>query len=101
MYMNFLLKDYQVAMAVTFVVLLPRHRPGHAQILDLIVTACSLHIICTSYNNAPLNNKKILEAFVSEVIFGFEVLQKVYVTERASCTHPLSRRKQVRGLVKC
>lgn len=58
MYMNFILKDYQVAMAVTFVVLLPTHCPGHAQILDLTVTAYSLHIICTSYNNAPLNNKK-------------------------------------------
>lgn len=92
MYMHFILKDHQLAMAVTFAVLLPTHCLGHAQILD---------IICTSYNNAPLNNKKILEAFVSEVIFGFEVLQKVYVTERASCTHPLSRKKQVRRLVKC
>lgn len=47
--MHFILKDHQLAMAVTFAVLLPTHCLGHAQILD---------IICTSYNNAPLNNKK-------------------------------------------
>lgn len=80
--MNFIVKDYQVAMAVPFVVLLPTHCPGHAQILDLIVTACSSHMICTSYNNAPLNNKKYWKLLFLKSSLGLKyLLQKVYVRE--------------------
>lgn len=83
--MHFILKDHQLAMAVTFAVLLPTHCLGHAQILD---------IICTSYNNAPLNNKKYWKHLFLKSSSGLKCYKRsMWQSEQAAHTHSVARNK--------